>query len=198
MFFNKQQSEAEHSPPAPTCALPPPNAKLELNTPKERSRSLIDRSANMIGDLWSDGDVQIDGHLCGNINCAQLIVGREAAVTGVIIAQEAVIRGKMTGLIRARRVLLQASARVESEIIYQTLSVDEGAKFEGVARPQANPLAEESALAPSAEQRPLTATAEVGLAAAHASGLGREARVRSDASPEPPQRSIERSAAAGL
>src|SRR5262249_38634100 len=118
MFFNKQQDLPQRrAPHAEACALPAQGARLELNTPKLQPRSLIDRSANMIGDLWSEGDVQIDGHLCGNINCAQLLVGKDAVITGVVIAQEAVIRGKMTGLIRATRVLLQASARVESEII---------------------------------------------------------------------------------
>src|SRR5262249_28379459 len=124
--------------------------------------------------------VQIDGHLCGNINCVQLIVGKDAVITGVIIAQEAVIRGKMTGLIRATRVLLQESARVESEIIYQSLSVDEGASFEGIARPRANPLAEASAAAP----------------------IGESSAARNDALAPPeraePQRSIEHFPATGL
>src|SRR5262245_36999773 len=180
MFFNKQQDlpqrRVAHAEP---CALPPEGARVELNNPKLQPRSLIDRSANMIGDLWSEGDVQIDGHLCGNINCVQLIVGKDAVITGVIIAQEAVIRGKMTGLIRATRVLLQESARVESEIIYQSLSVDEGASFEGIARPRANPLAE--------------ASAEV--------ELGEAARADTLAPPErspEPQRSIEHFPAVGL
>jgi cytoskeletal protein CcmA (bactofilin family) len=104
---------------------------------------VLDCSVRLTGDLWSEGDVQLDGHLCGNISCGQLIVGKDAAVTGVIIAQEAVIRGKITGIIRATRVLLQETARVESEIIYRTLAVDEGATFEGIARPRPNPLAED-------------------------------------------------------
>jgi cytoskeletal protein CcmA (bactofilin family) len=190
MFFTKHQDQPYRAPPAPACALAPHGSKLELNNPKARSRSLIDRSANLIGDLWSDGDIQIDGHLCGNINCAQLIIGKEGAVTGVIIAEEAVIRGKMTGLIRATRVLLQGSARVESEIIYQSLSVDEGASFEGLARPHANPLAEENALAPSADVRPGATPAEVVLAPAQGPGPSSETRGPPEAGPEP-RRSIE-------
>ena len=103
---------------------------------------MLDCSVRLTGDLWSHGDIQIDGHLCGNISCVQLIVSTGAVVTGVIVAEEVVIRGKTTGIIRATRVLLQATARVESEIIYESLTVDEGASFEGIARPTANPLAE--------------------------------------------------------
>jgi cytoskeletal protein CcmA (bactofilin family) len=123
-----------------------PPTVSDLNTPKPRARSVLECSVRLTGDLWSDGDVQIDGHLCGNISCEQLIVGRNAAVTGVIIAQEAVIRGRTTGIIRATRVLLQATARVEGEMIYHSLMVDEGATFEGVARSKPNPLVEDFAV----------------------------------------------------
>jgi cytoskeletal protein CcmA (bactofilin family) len=123
-----------------------PGTASTLNKPKLRSRSVLDCSVRLTGDLWSDGDVQIDGHLCGNISCVQLIVSKGAVVTGAIVAQEAVIRGKTTGIIRATRVLLQETAQVESELIYRSLVVDEGASFGGTARPSANPLAEDFAL----------------------------------------------------
>jgi cytoskeletal protein CcmA (bactofilin family) len=139
MYFSKKQDRPPDGPlsPPPRALDPGP---LELNNPKLPHRSLIDLSVKMTGDLWSDGDVQVDGQLCGNIYCAQLIVGKDAVVTGAIIAQEAVIRGRMIGIIRAMRVLLQDTARVESEIIYRSLSIEEGARFEGVASPRLDPL----------------------------------------------------------
>jgi cytoskeletal protein CcmA (bactofilin family) len=121
MTFNMHHDRVLGEPPDP------PRAALRLNNPKLRSRSVLESSVTLTGDLWSEGDVQIDGRLCGNISCAQLIFGKDATVTGVIIAQEAVSRGKMTGIIRAIRVLLQETARVESEIIYRSISIDDGA-----------------------------------------------------------------------
>jgi len=129
-----------------------PGVALDLNNPKSRARSVLDCSVRLTGDLWSEGDVQIDGHLCGNISCVQLIVSKDAVVTGVIIAHEAVIRGKTTGIIRATRVLLQETARVESEIIYKSLAVDEGANVRGNARPSLNPLDEDFTLSPRPEE----------------------------------------------
>lgn len=160
MYFSKKQQQRQYHQDAPRGA---PSAALELNRPKPPpTRSLLDSSVTLTGDLWSEGDVQIDGHLCGNINCAQLIVGKDAAVTGVIIAEEVVIRGKITGIIRATRVLLQDTARVESEIFYRSLSVDEGARFEGVARPRLEPLQEEIAISPMAELRQKMGQLEAG------------------------------------
>jgi cytoskeletal protein CcmA (bactofilin family) len=112
------------------------------------------------GDLWSEGDVQVDGHICGNVNCAQLMVGRDAAITGAIMAEEVVVRGRVMGTIRAIRVRLQSTARVESEIIYRVLSIDEGARFEGAARCRSNPLRAEAAVSPMTEMRQMMA--EVG------------------------------------
>jgi cytoskeletal protein CcmA (bactofilin family) len=165
MYFNKHRDRQQDALRPQSRALQwDDNCKVELNIPKAQPRSLIEASVTLTGDLWSEGDLEIDGHLCGNINCRQLIVGKNAAVTGGIIAQEAVIRGKITGIIRAMRVLLQETARVESEIFYQSLSVDEGARFEGVARPRPNPFAEESALSPMAELRQSVAPFEAACA----------------------------------
>jgi hypothetical protein len=95
MYCNKRDDRHQDAPRRETRALQwDDNRKVELNLPKVRPRSLIESSVTMTGDLWSEGDLEIDGHLCGNINCQQLIVGKNAAVTGVIVAQEAVIRGK--------------------------------------------------------------------------------------------------------
>jgi cytoskeletal protein CcmA (bactofilin family) len=126
-----------------------PEVAPNLNIPKPCSRSVLDCSVTLSGDLWSDGDIQIDGHLCGNISCVQLIVSKDATVTGVIVAEEVVIRGKTAGIIRATRLLLQGTARVESEIIYRSLTVDEGASFEGIARPRPNPLEEAFVMSPT-------------------------------------------------
>ncbi len=196
MSSSKHQHQRHDTPQPQACGLAPNSTKLELNNPKARPRSLIDKLANVSGDLWSDGDIQIDGHLCGNVNCAQLIVGKDAAVIGAIIAEEAVIRGRMTGLIRATRVLLQASARVESEIIYQSLSVDEGATFKGIARPRANPFAEELPAAPMAELRQRVTSAEVKLQQPEDCRASSQPTGNLEITPDP-LRPIEHSVAAG-
>jgi Polymer-forming cytoskeletal len=114
------------------------------------------------------------------------------------IAQGVVIRGKMTGLIRAKRVLLQASARVESEIIYQSLSVDEGASFKGIARPRANPFAEEFAAAPMAELRQHVTPAEVNLPQPEDYCASSQLTGNLETTPDDPLRPIEHSVATGL
>jgi cytoskeletal protein CcmA (bactofilin family) len=136
-------------PLAPAGALaPPPATQSPERDGGARPHSFIDGSLTIIGDLYSEGDVHLDGHICGNVRCAQLIVGRDAVITGAITAEQAIVRGRITGTIRSPVVILQDTARVQSEIIYTTLAVDDGATFEGAAHRSDNPLREDEPASP--------------------------------------------------
>jgi cytoskeletal protein CcmA (bactofilin family) len=141
-----------------------------LSTPRVSSgvsaQSVIDPSVTLVGDVWSEGDVQVDGRICGSVNCVRLVVGRTAAVTGTILADEVVVGGRTTGTIRAIRVFLQSTARVESEIVYKLLSIDAGARFEGAASYRSNPLQDRPAVSPLSELREIVAEAEAARFAA--------------------------------
>jgi len=137
MLFNKKPDNSRSYPvPAdspPSATLPPTDQVLATSRVQSGSatQSVIDAWLNISGNLQSEGDVRVDGHVCGDIHCAQLVVGREATVTGHIVAEEAVVRGRVKGSIRANRVILQDTACVESDIIHKVLSIDEGAAFDG-------------------------------------------------------------------
>jgi len=126
-----------------------PNA-TEPGTPAVRNiksvptRSVIDAWLQITGNLESEGEVQVDGQIDGDIRCAHLTVGRDARVAGNITAEEVVVRGRVTGLIRANRVILQDTAHVDSEIVHNKLSIEEGAMFEGMARRCQDPLSAET------------------------------------------------------
>jgi cytoskeletal protein CcmA (bactofilin family) len=153
MLFSRKSESGAAPVPNPSRALkrsPPKNA-VERPPQKaaggngSRTQSFIDASLTVMGDLSSEGDVQLDGRICGNVRCAQLILGRDAAITGSVTAEQAIVRGSITGTIRAYLVILQETARVESEITYALLAIDDGAMFEGAAHRSADPLKEEAA-----------------------------------------------------
>jgi cytoskeletal protein CcmA (bactofilin family) len=107
------------------------------------TRSVIDSWLMITGNLQSEGEVQVDGQINGDIRCAHLTVGKDATIIGNITAEEVVVRGKVKGTIRANRVILQDSAHVESEIFHKKLSIEEGACFEGQSRVRENPMTAE-------------------------------------------------------
>lgn len=132
MLFNKRPDEipAERRMPArlPAAEQAMAPARVPAGSP---ILSVIDAWLTITGNLESQGDVRVEGQISGNIRCASLVVGRDAMVTGDIVAEEAIVRGRVKGTIRANRVILQDTACVECAIYHKVLSVSEGASFDG-------------------------------------------------------------------
>src|SRR5262245_21487080 len=147
MLFNRKSASRYEPSPAPMDAPrrrgePPGSGDTAGGLEGTPTQSFIDASLTIVGDLHSEGDVRIDGRICGNVSCAQLIVGTDAAITGAVRAQQTIVRGSVTGPICAAVVILQETARVQSDIAYTVLAIDDGATFEGAVRRSENPLDE--------------------------------------------------------
>lgn len=105
------------------------------------SPSIIGPDLLITGNLFSKGEVQIDGEVQGDVHSTHIIVGEKAKVTGGVIAEEVVVRGHVMGSVRGKRVLLQTSSHVEGDIYHQTLAIEQGAFFEGKSRRTEDPTA---------------------------------------------------------
>jgi cytoskeletal protein CcmA (bactofilin family) len=181
MLFGRKLASRHGPSPAPTATQerapgPPGDGHIVGAVDDTPIQSFVDASLTIVGDLHSAGDVRIDGRICGNVRCAQLIVGRSAAITGAVIAEQAIVRGRITGTIRSPVVVIQDTAHVESEITYGLLAIDDGAFFEGAAHRRDNPLEQEPAL-PLAELQQV-AQAAAGAPVAQAAAAETEAPAR--------------------
>jgi cytoskeletal protein CcmA (bactofilin family) len=141
MLFNRKSDDAS----ADRRALE--GRPAEPATVRSPAQSVIDAWLTITGNLESQGDIRVEGQVAGDIRCANLVIGRDATVSGDIVAEEAVVRGKVKGTIRANRVILQDTACVESAIYHKVLSVDEGASFDGQSCRRQQPQQEEEATA---------------------------------------------------
>jgi len=120
--------------PAPTRA---PGAR-----PGDRvAPSIIGEDLAITGNVISKGEVQVDGQIEGDVHCASLIVGEKAEITGGIVAEDVVVRGRVMGSIRGVRVTLQASSHVEGDVFHKSLAIEQGAFFEGKSRRAEDPIA---------------------------------------------------------
>ena len=86
------------------------------------------------GNIVCAGSMQIFGRVIGDIHAAKLIIGEGARVEGNVIAQETVIQGFFKGTLRSNSISLQSTAMVDGEILNKSLTIEQNAQFEGVAR----------------------------------------------------------------
>ncbi|MGQ0456352.1 MAG: bactofilin family protein [Hyphomicrobium sp.] len=120
-----------HAAPAAVASLKP---FVAYSKDQEPCYSIINEWLSMRGDLESTGDILIKGKVHGNIRCRMLIIDADAQVEGGIWSEELVIRGATRGVIHAKKVRVEKSGDVDSEIFHETLSTEEGARVRGSLR----------------------------------------------------------------
>ncbi len=105
--------------------------------------SIVSADVVVVGNVTSGGDVQIDGTIEGDVKSVSLTIGDKATINGEIVAEEVIVRGRVIGSIRARRVQLCSTSHVEGNILHEALAVETGAYFEGNCRHSPDPISEE-------------------------------------------------------
>jgi len=107
----------------------------------EAGKSVISNDLKIIGQglkIISRGTLQVDGEVEGDVGGAEVIIGDQGKVTGTVAAERVIVRGRISGVIRALTVALQSTARVEGDIHHMSLAIEQGAEFDGRCRRPAN------------------------------------------------------------
>ena len=144
--FKKTESDPQHTivpytpaPATPALGTRPSNASLRAGV--QPMPSVIGPDLLVTGNLISNGQIQVEGEVQGDIHSTHVVVGERARITGGIIADEVVVRGRVLGSVRGKRVLLQTSSHVEGDVYHNTLAIEQGAFFEGKSRRTSDPTA---------------------------------------------------------
>jgi cytoskeletal protein CcmA (bactofilin family) len=89
--------------------------------------------AKVIGELFTDSNLRIDGEIIGNISTSsKVVIGENAVIKGNLVCQEADIEGNVEGRIEVEGLLiLRIKARVTGDIQTGRLCIEEGAVFFG-------------------------------------------------------------------
>lgn len=118
-------SSSKKTNPQPAAKLAPP--------------SILSAGLTVNGDLNSEGEMQIDCLVNGDVTAARLAIGENAKVVGEVVAEHVLIRGEVIGRIRAKSVELDKTAKVRGDIWHELLSIAAGAKIEGLCKFAENP-----------------------------------------------------------
>lgn len=111
--------------------------------------SFIGAEVVISGDVTTTCQIHLDGRIDGDLRCATLVQSENGRVAGDILADEARIAGLVEGLVNARTVIVEATARVKGDVAYETISIAAGARIDGrLARREAiaKPGAEDPAV----------------------------------------------------
>ncbi|MBQ4798159.1 polymer-forming cytoskeletal protein [Pseudoalteromonas sp. MMG006] len=93
--------------------------------------SIISEDVRLTGTLTSQGEVQLDGRINGDIKAEHLVIGSTGIVEGIVEAKSVIVKGKIIGSLNASEVKIQSSAHVHGDVFNDTLSIDAGAIIEG-------------------------------------------------------------------
>ncbi|MDA0653393.1 MAG: polymer-forming cytoskeletal protein [Proteobacteria bacterium] len=101
---------------------------------KPVSPTIISSDMRITGNITSEGEVQIDGVVDGDVRGAKVSIGASGHIAGAVTADRILVRGRVNGQIRAQLVTLTRTAQVKGDIFHDTLSMESGAKLEGHCR----------------------------------------------------------------
>lgn len=93
--------------------------------------SIIAGDLNILGNMVSDGTIDIEGRVQGNVRSDKIIVRKDGSVMGDVSGEVVHIYGEVRGLVKARDVHLYSTCKVEGTIMHEVLSIEDGAFVDG-------------------------------------------------------------------
>lgn len=98
---------------------------------KHKITSLVAKTAKFRGDMLLEESIYVKGSIQGNVFISGedmiLSLADGAIIEGNVKADVVVVSGSIVGNVEAKLLKLHASARIEGEITYQRILVDDGA-----------------------------------------------------------------------
>ncbi len=136
MFGKKKNVQEEEA----TIVTNAPPVNVQIPSTSKLSASVIAAQTIISGSINSNGDLNIDGSVKGDVKCANLSIGSQGEIIGNITAEKATIRGFVQGNVTARTILLAGSGNIEGDLTHSVLIIEEGGTFEGRSKRIADPL----------------------------------------------------------
>jgi cytoskeletal protein CcmA (bactofilin family) len=99
--------------------------------------SVLGADTAIRGDIDASADLHIDGKVEGDITCAALVQGESSEIAGSVSAETARLSGLIRGTITARELVILKSARIEGDVHYDALTIEQGARVDGRLTPRA-------------------------------------------------------------
>jgi cytoskeletal protein CcmA (bactofilin family) len=100
--------------------------------------SVISRGLTVTGNLESEGAIQVDGKIEGDVRGQTVTVGEGAVIKGAVYGDSVKVAGTIEGKVEAQTVAITRAGRMEGDIIHERLEIEAGAHVDGHCQPTYN------------------------------------------------------------
>jgi cytoskeletal protein CcmA (bactofilin family) len=101
------------------------------NPVKGSTFSVLGADIAIKGDISARADLHVDGRIDGDLTCASLVQGETSEITGAVVAEKARMAGRVRGSITAGELVILKTARIEGDVFYDALTIEQGAQVDG-------------------------------------------------------------------
>ena len=105
--------------------------KSSSHNRKDDIPSIIAADLRIVGNLMCSGSVEVEGEIEGNVTCGNVTIRRTGSIKGDVTADVIQIDGEVNGLVKGRNITLSETGRITGMIMYEALSVKDGAYIDG-------------------------------------------------------------------
>lgn len=134
MFSKVSKSEPKNTASSANTTSSSRSVAVPKIAPAGVAPSIVSANLRVTGDLESEGDIQIDGHVEGDVRSHSVTVGEHAVVCGAILSQVVHVAGTVKGQINGKTVELARTAKVTGDIMHESLAIEAGAFIQGLCR----------------------------------------------------------------
>ena len=117
---------------------------LQGKTMASSTFSVFGADIRIKGDVHASADLHIDGTVEGDVSCTSLVQGESGEIVGAVKAESARLSGTVRGTINVRELVVLKSARIQGDVHYDALTIEQGAQVDGRFAPRA--VGEDSAV----------------------------------------------------
>ena len=97
----------------------------------DHNLSIVSQSLRVLGNLVTEGVLQVDGEVSGDVSAANLTIGASGRIEGSVKATEVRIHGTVTGRVTSDKVHIAGTALVKGDVECLAVVVESGARIEG-------------------------------------------------------------------
>lgn len=93
--------------------------------------TIIGSNTMIKGDIASDGIMQIDGRVEGDIKCLELVIGLKGSVSGCVETQNMQLFGTLQGKAIVDSLFVSKTAKLMGDATHNSLAIEPGAYIDG-------------------------------------------------------------------